>query len=126
MKSDNEIKEWIDSREVMTMRELAAFLYGKGNRSTGNPRFLLWWGYVLQTKNLTDLKLHRERKIITQGGWGMVSPERVQRAREIILSDPRLLASGYKRGLRILENVYGIKMSITTYKKIKRQSNELV
>jgi hypothetical protein len=63
MKSDTEIKEWIDSREVLTQNELCEFfgIQRQAYRKAYKPLYR-WWNYVLKTKNLTKLRLHISNK----------------------------------------------------------------
>ena len=59
MKSEQEIKDFIDSKEALTFNELQRFVKG---RTTGNPSELerRMWSYVLATK---DCKTLREYKL---------------------------------------------------------------
>lgn len=61
MRTDEEIKKFIDEREVLTRTELSKFIYGY--KQLGNSRSLKWWLYVLETKDLTKLKEFAKDKI---------------------------------------------------------------
>jgi len=123
MKSDDEIKEWIDSREVVTQTELWKFIYGY-SKGDYTPIFTKWWLYVIEYKDLSKLKNYANQKIKD----GRFNHELFNKVKSVYDSDARLRDLGYRLGARLLKNVYGIEIAKTTYHSYKRkiEKNELV
>ena len=74
MKTDTEIKEWIDSKEVFTLTELSKFIFGSSQplitkreeSEEGiwvNKPLYKWWGYSLKNKNLAKMKSYKKYKM---------------------------------------------------------------
>lgn len=63
MKTDGEIKEWIDSRDVLTLNELSFFIYGSSQGCSPRAKPLFnGWLYALEKKDLAKMNLYRENK----------------------------------------------------------------
>lgn len=125
MKTDKEIKEWIDGREAVCKTELQRFIYGyvTGRYST---KLMEWWGYVLNTKNWETLKSHPKLKQLNANR----NMELFNRVKDIWNNDPRMKTVGYRTVKKYLQNIYQIDIpSTTTHRYIqefKKQQNELV
>jgi len=182
LKTDTEIKDWIDEREVLTQNELSRFMWGyvgsyslTKNGKVHQTKLGAWWDYVLNSKNLEKLKQYKQNKIyankqnfhkqkdkiceilktderfvcpaekaiplfkkiykinvsehainkykkeigISLFGSGANPRPDKQRIIKLMQTDKRL--TGYRRGLRLLEKLYKIKISSTAYKKYKRE-----
>ena len=67
MKNDKEIKEWIDSKEVLTQTQLKKFIRTVSSRfgDRGNS-WETWWRYALSTKDWNKMKEHRTLKMKTR------------------------------------------------------------
>lgn len=123
MKTDSEIKEFIDSKEALTQKELAEWMYDNKWRST--QRLYKWWDYVLQTKNWDDLKEYRDNKI--NNG----NPKTEERARfkeylKLYNSDGRISKNGKRYISKLLKEVYNFEIPYVTigrYNKLIRGNN---
>lgn len=121
MKSDDEIQEWIDRRDVTTQRELMTFIYGyySGKR---HKLFCKWWLYVIETKDLVKLNEYRESRINVA-----FNVKLFERIKEIYNKDPRIKEVGVKSGTKLLNSLYGITIPKSTYRTyLKRIKHELV
>ncbi len=124
MRSDEETKEFIDSKEVITRTELSMFMYGY-KKPSAECRIVKWWDYVLQTKDWDKLKKYRTAKI----NHTDIPCDRYNKIKQIYLTDPRLKNTGKRTTRRILRDVYKICLSDTTvsrYLKKIRRGNETV
>ena len=119
MKTDTEIKDWIDKQKVLTKRELNKFVYGHTAIHTARVDRL--WLYVIATKNLYKLKKHKEKRIKEYN----TSPN-YEIFKKLFKKDMRL-RNGSKSAKKILKNVYDIEMprtSIHSYQlKLKQNAN---
>lgn len=119
MKSEKEIKEFIDSKEVITQRELNKFIYGYtgGDR---NSKFRHWWDYVLKTKDWKKLKEYRDKKITS------LNNGKFETFKKLYDKDERLRMYGTKRQKKLLLNIYGLDYGRTTlaaYNKKLKNAN---
>lgn len=106
MKTDQEIKDFIDNREVLTRGEIAEFIYGRKNKhSTSSPRINKYWLYVLQTKNMLKLREYAERKIRIGNHRGDA-----ERIRTIIAEDERFNC-GSRKAFKLMKDIYNIHIS---------------
>ena len=67
MKTDAEIKEFIDGREALTKCELMRFMYLGFVKNQGcmtRPQAKRWWFYVLETKKWEVLKEYKKEKML--------------------------------------------------------------
>lgn len=121
-KTDESIKEFIDSVDVITMRELIAFMYpyadkkSLSKRGYSSSRIARHWDYVLKTKNWSKIKNHINYKIKN----GNFKTEQFNKYKEIYMSDGRIRSCGTRRAKRLLMNIYRFDLSrgvILTYNK---------
>lgn len=98
MKSELEIKEFIDSREVLSKNELGRFIYGYKN---SHELTLKWWLYVLHNKNLVKLKKYQKEK--------ETHNSQKERILGLISKDKRLRECGTRKMIKILNEIYNIK-----------------
>lgn len=110
MKTDEEIKKWIDERNVLTKIELSKFILGYKRVYDRDKRLNHWWSYVLETKDWNALRKYKEEKINHSVGMN----EHYRRFKEIYQSDLRLNGAGIKLTTRILNNIYNFNLSKTT------------
>ena len=112
MKTDEEIKKFIDSKNVLTQKELGNFIYGhrKGNGKLSG-RWLEWWQYVLDTKDWKELREYRDNLITKH------HKNRFETFREIYKKDKRISGFGIRKQLKILETIYGLHYSNSTLSK---------
>jgi len=120
MKTDNEIKEWIDSREVVTQTELIKFMYGYYT-GVRKQKFTEWWAYIIETKDLVKLRQYSTDKQL-RGNRNM---ELFNKVKSVYTEDPRLQQSGCKSGIKLLKTIYGIEVALTTYKAYLKQIKTL-
>jgi len=109
MKTDTEIKEFIDDREALTQSDLVRFMYNKTGRITTGSVFLKnrcreWWDYVLETKDWIKLKEYKE-DILKNGNKKV---ERLEQVRKIYQTDKRLQEFGKRRIRNLLIEVYDL------------------
>lgn len=120
-KTDDSIKEFIDSKEVLTMRELVGFMYPENTkynwkRSYSNPRIAKYWNYVLETKNWAKIKNHINYKIKN----GNFNRKNFNKYKEIYDMDERIRTCGTRRAQRLLMNIYKFHLArsvISNYNK---------
>jgi hypothetical protein len=113
MKCDNEIKQWIDEREVLTKNELSRYMFNC--RTHGNQRLRSWWNYVLETKDWAKLKEYNELK--NRKG----QPERFKKFVEIYNNDSRFAKLGKRYTMRLLLELYDFKLSLATAGRYLRE-----
>ena len=109
MKTDQEIKEFIDDREALTQSDLVRFAYNKTGRITGGALFLRnrlrkWWDYVLETKDWEELRRYKE-DILKNANKKV---ERLEQVRKIYQTDKRLQEFGKRRIRNLLIEVYDL------------------
>lgn len=124
MKTDEEIKDFIDSREVLTRIELVEFIYGQKNKrhKTAFPKVQKYWLYVLQTKDMVKLRKYAEEKI--RIGNHRKDAERI---RTIIAEDERFNC-GSKKASKLMNDIYNIRISrsiVNNYLKEKNVSAKI-
>lgn len=106
MKTDQEIKDFIDSREVLTRREITEFIYGQKNkRDTTHTKVQKYWLYVLQTKDMVKLREYAEEKIRTGN-----QRDDAERIRTIIAEDERFNC-GSRKASKLMNDIYNIHIS---------------
>lgn len=116
MKSDAEIKEWIDSKDALSKLELGRFLYGYKNANNVTNK---WWFYVLQTKKLTKLYQYKIDKINKAGIRN--DKEYIQKLLE---NDIRLKQAGTRNQVAYLKKFYNINISRATLMKWRKEKCE--
>ncbi len=106
MKSEKEIKDWIDSKKVLTKVELTGFLYGEDKKRTytNTTVTIRYWGYVLRTKNMKKLREYRDERI-KEGNHR----KDCNFLRDIIKKDERFRC-GSRKAVKLMKDVYGIKI----------------
>lgn len=110
MRNEEEIKKFIDEKEVLTMLELAMFVYERPERNTKKTKILKWWGYVLETKDWKKLKEYNINKQTKH------HEERFKKFREIYIKDERM-KQGQRKQRKLLNDVYGLSYSGATISK---------
>ena len=126
MKSDEEIKEFIDNKEALTATELTKFIYPDWNKNSIKKgmsqkyRVAKWWEYVLNTKNWEKLREYKEQKI-TNGNKNI---ERFNRFREIYLTDPRFREIGRRRASKLIKRIYGFDIPVSTMERYLKAIKE--
>jgi hypothetical protein len=91
----------------------------KGKLGYG-PRSNLWkwWDYVLQTKDATKLREYTYQKIYVYGKkMALAYPK----FKEVFQSDERINKAGKALGAKLLNTLYGVKISPATYQRYKRK-----
>lgn len=123
MKTDQEIKEFIDGREVLIRRDLVKFMYRKYNGGClHSKRLIKFWNYVLKTKSWEDLRKYQDKRNRSGGNKKGDKYKRIKFDKycEIYKKDKRLEEFGLNRATKLLENIYGLKLSpiaVYHYKK---------
>lgn len=125
MKTDKEIKDWIDSQEVLTMMELYHFVcpWTKRNRPGKQERKRIndYWGYVLETKDWGKLREYRNKKI----NRGSFKQDNFDKFKEIYSSDKRIREAGKRKTKTLLNEVYNLNIglqAIVNYKCILKNN----
>lgn len=117
MKSESEIKEFIDSREVLTKYELVQFIYGERNRGELKANITRkFWEYTLATKDWKSLKKYQQLRIRIGG-----RPDFISKLTKISKSDKRLLEFGRYKLTQLLKDQYNITISRATAGKFIKQ-----
>jgi hypothetical protein len=116
-KSDLEIKEFIDSREVLTKCELVKFVYGENRYDKLKVKFINnAWNYALQTKNWQKMKEYQKTKI-KYGHKSTHIPELLKLSK----IDKRLLEFGKRKLVKFLNEHYGIIISLSAAGRFLQQ-----
>lgn len=115
--TDEEIKSWIDSKQAVTKRELSIFIRGYYS-GRNSPAMNKWLNYIYQTKNWLDIKKYTKEKIHNRN-------PHFDKIKDIYTKDPRLQNSGYKKGTKILNNIYNIPVTAGCYHHIHKQLKTL-
>ena len=116
MKTDAEIKEFIDGREVLTQTDLTRFIYPIWNENSIKKgmsqkyRVKGWWQYVLETKEWQKLRENKEYKQRTNN----LKVERFNKFRKIYQSDQRMQEFGKRRIRNLLIKVYDLDIPLAT------------
>jgi len=122
MKNDKEIKEFIDSKEVLTIKELSVFVYPNWGENalkksmSQKYRVKEWWSYVLKTKDWGKLQEYKKHKIYD---WNL-DKERYKKFTELYKRDERIRVWGSRKLKDFLLGRYNIvisRSSIQQYKK---------
>lgn len=114
--SDEEIKEFIDSKKVLTKGELTNFCYPnrKYKHTASNDFINRWWAYVLKNKKWTELKKHQSERMNRQANY--------EKFKKIYLKDPRLkIGAGKHITHRLLTEIYGFTVHINTVQTYLRK-----
>lgn len=120
MKSDPEIKEWIDSKEALTKNELGKFIYGY-KASTVSPKVEKYWLYVIETKDLMKLKKYAYDKEQHKDRLDPI----LERIAGIYRTDPRFNSIGGKSAYKLFKRLYGVDCKERTFQKYhKKVKNE--
>lgn len=112
MPSEAEIKEFIDSREVLSKIELSKFIYG--TKQTTTDRTNKWWIYTLQTKDLEKLYNEKQKRITHP------DPNK-EKILNLIATDERLRNSGTRNQVKYLRQFYDIKINRNTLMKWRKE-----
>jgi hypothetical protein len=116
-KSDLEIKEFIDSREVLTKYELSMFIFGvKDCNNLDDKKVLEFWHYTLETKNWKTLKDYQKSKIHIGR-----PPLALTKLYELLKTDKRLAGYGKRKLAKYVNDMYGFKVSPSTTQKFLQQ-----
>ena len=117
LRSEAEIKEFIDSRKVLSKIELSRFIYGYKNANKKTER---WWLYVLQTKNLEKLYKEKQKRINT-------SSLHKDKERILVLfeTDERLKNAGARNRVKYLKQFYNISVERSTLQKWSKQNAKI-
>lgn len=111
MKTDQEIIDFIDSREVLTRNELSKFIYGYKNTSlTKVKRF---WLYAIETKDLAKLKQHAYDKETHKDRTDLI----LERVKSIYTTDSRFNNIGGKSAYKLFKKLYGIDCNMRTFQR---------
>jgi len=110
MKSDAEIKQWIDSKEAITKKELSIFIYGYWKNSLRLVK--KWWDYILENKDWRKQREYKEKRIKN----GSLKFPQVP---EILKTDKRFFNIGVKKTVKLLKQIYNIEIGNTTIRQIK-------
>ena len=114
--SDKDVKDFIDSRKVLTKVELFKFIYPKSKLNWhGGCRLERWWDYVLKTKKWKELREYRDNKISIGSSRGIYEP-----FMNIYNSDPRAKGAG-KRTMLKLCHLHGLNISLSTIQRYLRE-----
>jgi len=119
--TDEEIKNFIDSREVLTIQELCKVIFpnhkAKGGKYKGS--MIRWWEYVLRTKDWKLLREYQEKKI----NEGNFNHKNFNKYKDIHEKDTRVRESGTRRTQAILREVYDLKLARSVISSYKRKLN---
>jgi len=107
MKSDQEVIDFIDSKEALTRSEISMFLYGT-KQETGQSRIQKFWAYVLKTKDPVKLREYVTQKIVNGN-----RRKDADKIRKIIKTDIRFHGCGAYMASKLMQSVYKIRISIS-------------
>lgn len=121
MKTDKEIKEFIDSREVLTQNELSHFMYGHScpvityakNGKEYQNKIMGWWGYVLKTKDWGKLRKYKKSHTIGFGRYSHFHKDKkiIEKIVKKYFGNKRLTLSDVRE---LLKEKYNIAVSAHT------------
>lgn len=114
MPSEAEIKEFIDSREVLSKIELSKYIYGYKKNCTRLVE--KWWLYTLHTKDLENLYNEKQKRI----NQANTRPDK-QMIIDLLKTDERLKNSGTRKQAEYLKKFYGISTSRCTLKRWRKE-----
>lgn len=94
--------------------------YRMGKRTR---RFSEWWLYTIDKKDLTKFSEHKQKQISSN-----FREDLFNQVSKIYQKDKRIKDVGFKRGAKLLKQIYGIEIPQNTYRtyRIKYKQNELV
>lgn len=125
MKTDQEIKDWIDEREVFCKKELIIFMFNKNNGGRlHNKRFIGFWDYVLETKDWGKLKKYIRHKNFGSNGakkGDKYYRKKFKKFEEVYKSDKRLAEMGCVRTSNFLNAFYNLELNPATIIKYKKE-----
>jgi hypothetical protein len=116
LRSDKEIKEFIDSREALTQRELMLFMHNTMDFQIRYTRDLKWWAYVLDTKDWQKLKAYKHFKINEKN----IKSGHYNEYKKIYFKDERIRNSGVRGNRKLLKSIYDIHVSLSSIKRYRR------
>lgn len=120
MKTDEEIKQWIDEREVLTKIELSKFIYGVNGRNyVTKNKTNRWWNYALKTKQWDKLREHRDYK--------MNNPRtdlRYKQVHDLMQKDIRFKDVGKRRAQSLIKSIYKLDIPLATVGRYLRKIRE--
>jgi len=116
LRTDKEIKDFIDSKEALTQKELSMFIYGYNSKTNSN-KTLRYWDYVLATKDLVKLKQH---KISREHHTDILDPI-IERIQGIYRTDCRFNSLGHKSAFKLFKKIYGIDCCESTFRKYHKK-----
>lgn len=121
MKSEQEIKDWIDSREVLTRRDLARFMYESKLRpgTKSRPKFYRMWDYVLETKDWNKLKEYLTSKH-SEGGKKNRDQDKFNAYKKAYNSDIRIRTYGKRLSQKILKLHHNLELGTSTINRYKK------
>jgi hypothetical protein len=114
MKTDSEIKEFIDSKEAITKSELCVFIYGYSGGSVHNKKSSMlnkFWDYVLETKDWKKQREHKEKKL---------KLDKFPAFKKIYKNDKRIRELGSTSAIKLLKIIYNMHVSRSTFSKYKK------
>ena len=117
LRSEAEIKEFIDSRKVLSKIELGKFIYGYKNTHQKTDE---WWLYVLQTKNLEKLYKEKQKRINTS----CIHKDK-KRILELLKTDERLKNSGTRNQVKYLQQFYNISTNRVTLTRWRKEDAKI-
>lgn len=111
MKTDQEIIDFIDSREVLTRNELGRFIYGY--KKSNMEKVKRYWLYVIQKKDLVKLKEYACSKTTHKD----ITNPILERVKEVYATDPRFKDIGGKSAYKLFKKLYGIDCTLRTFQR---------
>ena len=115
LKTDQEIKEFIDSKEVLSKNDLGRFVYG--HKASSNSVINRHWLYVIQTKDLIKLKKYAYDKEQHKDRLDPI----LERIAGIYRTDPRFNSIGGKSAYKLFKRLYGVDCTERTFQKYHKQ-----
>ena len=123
MKTDKEIKDWIDKQDVLTRADLRRFMYptlGYNRIGTkSKPRFNKFWDYVLSTKDWEKLREYKESRI-SFGGKSNLDKDKFNKYKKAFESDIRIREAGKRLSQKLLEQHFSLKIGTSTIQRYKK------
>ena len=119
MPTDTEIKQYIDSRDVLTQKELSKFIFGYW--SSGSKRLKEYWLYVIETKDLMKLKKYAYDKEQHKDRLDPI----LERIAGIYRTDPRFNSLGGKASYKLFKRLYGVDCAERTFQNYHKKVKSL-
>jgi len=124
MKTEAEIKDFIDSRKVLTTIELSKFILGY--KSLNYAIVKTWWFYVLQTKDLEELQKYKAQKIREAHKYREYdSHPQKKTVLKLMKKDIRLKNAGTRKMSEYLLRFYNIKISRIALKRWRKENEKI-